>query len=87
MCIRLWDEDEQLLESTPPEINEADLAPLVLELSLWYIYRLNFTILKFEYFHILNNIVFIFTLHSLLYPLRLYSLDYIWTPISVFESF
>ena len=35
VCLRLWDEDEQLMESTPPEIEEADLAPVVLELSLW----------------------------------------------------
>jgi len=36
VCLRLWDQDEQLLESTPPEIEEADLAPMVLELSLWW---------------------------------------------------
>ena len=35
LCLRLWDQDEQLMDSTPPEIEEADLAPVVLELSLW----------------------------------------------------
>ena len=38
VCLRLWDQDERLLESTPPEIEEADLAPLVLELSLWCVW-------------------------------------------------
>ncbi|KAA1174198.1 ATP-dependent helicase HrpB [Marinobacter salinexigens] len=37
VCYRLWSESEQfgLAEFTPPEIQEADLAPLVLELSQW----------------------------------------------------
>ncbi|MFW5927052.1 MAG: ATP-dependent helicase HrpB [Wenzhouxiangella sp.] len=36
-CYRLWSESEQasLRAQTPPEILEADLAPLVLELALW----------------------------------------------------
>ena len=37
VCYRLWSESEQfgLVEYTPPEILEADLAPLVLELAQW----------------------------------------------------
>ncbi|WP_036133400.1 ATP-dependent helicase HrpB [Marinobacter nitratireducens] len=37
VCYRLWSESEQfgLAEYTPPEIQEADLAPLVLELAQW----------------------------------------------------
>lgn len=37
VCYRLWSETEQfgLAEYTPPEIREADLAPLVLELAQW----------------------------------------------------
>ncbi|MGO2134340.1 ATP-dependent helicase HrpB [Marinobacter sp.] len=37
VCYRLWRESEQfgLAEFTPPEIREADLAPLVLELAQW----------------------------------------------------
>eukprot|EP00163_Fabomonas_tropica_P008593 TRINITY_DN1831_c0_g6_i1.p1 TRINITY_DN1831_c0_g6~~TRINITY_DN1831_c0_g6_i1.p1 ORF type:complete len:829 (+),score=76.29 TRINITY_DN1831_c0_g6_i1:451-2937(+) len=37
VCYRLWSESEQfgLAEFTPPEIQEADLAPLVLELAQW----------------------------------------------------
>ena len=37
VCYRLWSESEQfgLAEFTPPEILEADLAPLVLELAQW----------------------------------------------------
>ena len=36
-CYRLWSESAQfgLAEFTPPEIQEADLAPLVLELAQW----------------------------------------------------
>ncbi len=37
VCYRLWSESEQygLAEFTPPEIQEADLAPVVLELAQW----------------------------------------------------
>ncbi|TGN39423.1 ATP-dependent helicase HrpB [Marinobacter confluentis] len=37
ICYRLWSESAQfgLAEFTPPEIQEADLAPLVLELAQW----------------------------------------------------
>jgi ATP-dependent helicase HrpB len=37
ICYRLWSDSEQagLAEFTPPEIQEADLAPLVLELAQW----------------------------------------------------
>ncbi len=37
VCYRLWSESEHygLAEFTPPEIREADLAPLVLELAQW----------------------------------------------------
>ncbi len=37
VCYRLWPEEQQrgLLPYTPPEILEADLAPLALELALW----------------------------------------------------
>ncbi|WP_372965875.1 ATP-dependent helicase HrpB [Marinobacter sp.] len=37
VCYRLWSEADQfgLAEFTPPEIQEADLAPLVLELARW----------------------------------------------------
>jgi ATP-dependent helicase HrpB len=37
VCYRLWSEPEQygLADFTPPEIREADLAPLVLELAQW----------------------------------------------------
>jgi len=37
VCYRLWPEEQQrgLLPFTPPEILEADLAPLALELALW----------------------------------------------------
>ena len=35
VCLRMWDKGEGLVESTPPEIEEADLAPVVLELALW----------------------------------------------------
>ncbi|MDN6319532.1 MAG: ATP-dependent helicase HrpB [Marinobacter sp.] len=37
VCYRLWSESEQygLAEFTPPEIRDADLAPLVLELAQW----------------------------------------------------
>ncbi len=37
VCYRLWSESEQfgLADYTPPEIQEADLAPLVLELAQW----------------------------------------------------
>ncbi|GAX73820.1 hypothetical protein CEUSTIGMA_g1271.t1 [Chlamydomonas eustigma] len=34
-CYRLWEASERLLETTPPEIEEADLAPVCLELALW----------------------------------------------------
>lgn len=36
-CYRMWSEEEhrQLAPALPPEIREADLAPLVLELALW----------------------------------------------------
>ena len=37
VCYRLWSESEQfgLADFTPPEIQQADLAPLVLELAQW----------------------------------------------------
>ncbi|MGM0951457.1 MAG: ATP-dependent helicase HrpB [Pseudomonadota bacterium] len=37
VCYRLWSESEQfgLADYTPPEIQQADLAPLVLELAQW----------------------------------------------------
>ncbi|NWO05663.1 MAG: ATP-dependent helicase HrpB [Alteromonadaceae bacterium] len=37
VCYRLWSESEQfgLADYTPPEIREADLAPVVLELAQW----------------------------------------------------
>jgi ATP-dependent helicase HrpB len=37
VCYRLWSESEQfgLADFTPPEIRQADLAPLVLELAQW----------------------------------------------------
>ncbi len=35
VCYRLWDADKHLDEATAPEIYDADLAPLVLELALW----------------------------------------------------
>jgi len=37
VCYRMWSESEQfgLADYTPPEIQEADLAPLVLELAQW----------------------------------------------------
>ena len=37
VCYRLWPEEQQrgLLPFTPPEIVDADLAPLALELALW----------------------------------------------------
>lgn len=37
ICYRLWDaaQDHSLRDFTPPEISEADLAPLVLELAAW----------------------------------------------------
>ncbi|MDX1755983.1 MAG: ATP-dependent helicase HrpB [Marinobacter sp.] len=37
VCYRLWSESDQfsLADYTPPEIQEADLAPLVLELAQW----------------------------------------------------
>jgi len=37
VCYRLWSEEQQrgLLPFTPPEILDADLAPLALELALW----------------------------------------------------
>ncbi|KAG1662111.1 hypothetical protein FOA52_012972 [Chlamydomonas sp. UWO 241] len=35
VCYRLWERDAALLEATPPEIEEADLAPCVLDLALW----------------------------------------------------
>lgn len=37
VCYRLWSESEQfgLADHTPPEIQQADLAPLVLELAQW----------------------------------------------------
>ena len=37
VCYRLWPEEQQrgLLPFTPPEILDADLAPLALELALW----------------------------------------------------
>jgi len=37
VCYRLWSESEQfaLADFTPPEIREADLAPVVLELAQW----------------------------------------------------
>lgn len=37
VCYRLWSESDQfgLADFTPPEIHEADLAPLVLELAQW----------------------------------------------------
>src|SRR5262249_56190505 len=37
VCYRLWTEEAQrgLLPFTPPEILDADLAPLALELALW----------------------------------------------------
>jgi ATP-dependent helicase HrpB len=33
MCYRMWNEHEELLPATPPEILEADLAPLALDLA------------------------------------------------------
>jgi ATP-dependent helicase HrpB len=35
VCYRMWPEHQQLLAYNPPEILEADLAPLVLELAQW----------------------------------------------------
>lgn len=35
---RLWDQGDVLRQSTPPEIVEADMAPLVLELALWWVW-------------------------------------------------
>jgi len=35
VCYRLWPESERLQPFTPPEILQADLAPLVLELARW----------------------------------------------------
>mgnify|MGYP001819556625 CR=1 FL=1 len=35
VCYRLWPEHQHLLAHTTPEIREADLAPLVLELAHW----------------------------------------------------
>lgn len=35
VCYRLWDPSDDLEESTPPEIADADLAPLALELAAW----------------------------------------------------
>jgi len=35
VCYRLWPESERLAPHTPPEILDADLAPLVLELARW----------------------------------------------------
>jgi ATP-dependent helicase HrpB len=37
VCYRLWERDEEpgMLAHAPPEIREADLAPLVLELAVW----------------------------------------------------
>ena len=35
VCYRLWDAGDDLEESTPPEIWDADLAPLALELAAW----------------------------------------------------
>ena len=35
VCYRLWHEDKHLLAQGEPEIKEADLAPLVLELAQW----------------------------------------------------
>ena len=35
VCYRLWDEARVMPEATAPEILEADLAPLVLNLSAW----------------------------------------------------
>ncbi|AKS43281.1 ATP-dependent helicase HrpB [Wenzhouxiangella marina] len=35
VCYRLWPESERLQPFSPPEILEADLAPLVLELARW----------------------------------------------------
>jgi len=35
ICYRLWAESERLQPFTPPEILQADLAPLVLELARW----------------------------------------------------
>eukprot|EP00877_Chromochloris_zofingiensis_P012032 jgi/Chrzof1/7082/Cz02g10060.t1 len=35
VCYRLWDADDDLEESTPPEILDADLAPLALQLAAW----------------------------------------------------
>jgi ATP-dependent helicase HrpB len=35
VCYRLWPESERLQPFTPPEILEADLGPLVLELARW----------------------------------------------------
>ncbi len=37
VCFRLWDATDRLVESTPPEITDADLAPLVLELAMWWV--------------------------------------------------
>ena len=35
-CFRLWNEDDtKMEEATPPEILEADLAMLVLDLAIW----------------------------------------------------
>jgi hypothetical protein len=35
VCYRLWDPSDDLDESTAPEIADADLAPLALELAAW----------------------------------------------------
>lgn len=35
VCLRLWNEREQLPESFPPEIRRADLSSLVLDCALW----------------------------------------------------
>ncbi|MFZ5756186.1 MAG: ATP-dependent helicase HrpB [Pseudomonadota bacterium] len=35
VCVRLWPDSEQLSPFTPPEIQEADLSGLVLELAQW----------------------------------------------------
>ena len=35
VCYRLWSETTTLQEATPPDILNADLAPLALQLALW----------------------------------------------------
>lgn len=41
VCIRLWSESKQLIAYSKPEIQEADLTPLALELALWGVQDVN----------------------------------------------